>query len=130
MANKYPVKGLSKMQKYRNTAVTTQDGQKFDSQKEFERWCELRLLERAGKITDLQRQVKYVLIPTQRDEDGKLLEKECAYWADFAYIETETGKAVVEDVKGYRDPSSAGYAKFIIKRKLMLHLFDIRVKEV
>lgn len=40
------------------------------------------------------------------------------------------GKTVVEDVKGYRDPSSAAYAKFVIKRKLMLERYGIQIQEV
>lgn len=99
-------------------------GYEFDSKKEFYRWCELRIMERAGKISDLKRQVKYVLIPAQRDESGKLIEREVSYIADFEYI--QDGKKVVEDVKGYK--RGAAYQLFSIKRKLML-LQGIRVKE-
>ena len=115
----------------------------FDSKKEAKRYSELLLLEKAGAITELQRQVKYILIPAQREfsneiytkgknkglpKPGKLLERECTYTADFVY--KENGRIVVEDVKGYRDPSSAGHAKYIIKRKLMLHKYGIRIREV
>ena len=128
--------------KYGNTKVIM-DGIQFDSQREAARYQELKLLERAGRITDLQTQVKYVLIPTQRAasfevyksgpnkgrrKPGKVLECECSYIADFVY--TQDGETVVEDVKGYRDPASAGYAKFVIKRKLMLERYGIRIKEV
>lgn len=115
--------------KYGNRKVITADGEKYDSAKERDRHCELLLLERAGKITDLKRQIKFLLIPTIR-EDGKVIERECSYIADFVYTDMATGKTVVEDVKGYRDPSSAGYAKFVIKRKLMLYQYGIRVREV
>lgn len=99
-------------------------GYLFDSKKEFYRWCELRIMERSGKIYDLKRQVKYVLVPSQRDESGKLIEREVSYIADFEYI--QDGKKVVEDVKGYK--RGAAYQLFSIKRKLML-LQGIRVKE-
>lgn len=129
------------MRKYKNNPVEY-DGISFDSKREAKRYAELKLLERAGKITDLQRQVKFELIPAQYEiverysdktgkklKDGKrLLEKECSYIADFVY--TSNGQTVVEDVKGYRDPQSAGYAKFVIKRKLMLYVHGIKIQEV
>lgn len=87
----------------------------FDSKKEFIRWRELRMLERAGKISDLKRQVKYELIPKQ---DG---ERACNYVADFVYC--QDGNTVVEDCKGFR---TEGYK---IKRKLMLWVHGIKVKE-
>lgn len=118
------------MSKYHSKKITTPYGT-FDSQKELRRWKELRLLERAGLISDLQRQVKFELIPTQREPDiigkrgghrpGKLIFKSCSYVADFVY--TEDGKMVVEDVKGLRTK------EYIIKCKLMLWIHDIRIKE-
>lgn len=116
---------------------TVVDGITFDSKKEANRFRELQLLERAGKITALQRQVKYVLIPTQREfsneiykkgahqghfKPGKVLEKECSYIADFAYI--QDGAYVVEDTKGVRTEA------YKIKRKLMLERYGIQIKEV
>lgn len=112
--------------KYRNKK-TVVNGISFDSLKEAKRYQELLLLEKAGAITDLQMQVKYVLIPSQRI-NGKVIERECAYKADFVY--KENGETIVEDVKGYRDPASAGYAKFVIKRKLMLYVHGIRIREI
>lgn len=100
-------------------------GYVFDSKKEFIRWCELRIMERAGKITKLRRQVKFVLIPAQYDGKYKL-ESETSYIADFVYND-ESGKEIVEDVKGYK--RGAAYQLFVIKRKLMLHKFGIIVKE-
>lgn len=88
----------------------------FDSKKEFIRWCELRILERAGKISDLKRQVKYELIPKQKGE------RACNYVADFVYIDSD-GNNVVEDTKGVRTDA------YRIKRKLMLHIHGIKVKE-
>lgn len=111
------------------------DGIEFDSRKEARRYQELLLLQRGGVIQDLKMQVKYILIPAQyetyerygkngqRLKDGqRLLEKECSYIADFVY--TEDGKEIVEDTKGIKTKD------YIIKRKLMLWIHGIRVKEV
>jgi hypothetical protein len=118
------------MNKYRNKKVV-RNGITYDSQKEANRHAVLKLLERSGKIRDLQRQVKFVLIPAQYEPDtvgqrggvkkGKLIERECSYIADFVY--EENGKKVVEDTKGFRT------ADYKIKRKLMLFMHDIRIKE-
>ena len=122
--------------KYRNEKVRTKDGETYDSRKEFRRAKELELLERAGEISNVRRQVKYILIPAQRGPEeigprggrrpGPLLERECSYVADFVY--EENGETVVEDVKGYREGQA--YNVFVIKRKLMLWIHGIRVKEV
>lgn len=120
------------MNKYRNRRVVTGDGINHDSRKEAIRWMQLKLMESAGAITGLQRQVKFVLIPAQYEADsigkngkfkkGKCLERECAYVADFIYNEND--KLVVEDVKGVRTK------EYIIKRKLMLQVYGIRIKEI
>ena len=102
--------------KYGAKKITASDGQVFDSKKEFHRWCELKLLERAGKISGLCRQVSYELIPKQ---DG---ERACNYIADFVYF-NEEGKQVVEDCKGYRTDA------YKIKKKLMLLVHGIRIYE-
>lgn len=114
------------MNKYGNVK-TTVDGIEFDSKKEAARWQKLRQMEKAGEISDLQMQVTYQLIPTQRKPSGGV-ERQVYYIADFVYI--KDGKTVVEDVKGYRNPQSAGYAKFVIKRKLMLYFHGIEIREV
>lgn len=101
--------------KYGARKVRLPDGQVFDSQKERDRWCILRLLERAGRISDLKRQVSYELIPKQ----GTM--RACSYIADFTYF--ENGKLVVEDCKGYRTEA------YKIKKKLMLWVHGIRIKE-
>lgn len=108
------------MTKYRNKKVEV-NGMTFDSKKEARRYKELLLLEKAGAIQDLQTQVKYVLIPSQRI-DGKVVERECAYKADFVYI--ENGETVVEDTKGFKTKD------YIIKRKLMLKEYGIRIREI
>ena len=132
------------MAKYGNHKTYTTDGILHDSRKEALRWTQLLLLQRAGEITDLKRQVEFILIPDQREpstevyqkgekkgmpKEGKLIERKVVYVADFVYTDAD-GKRVVEDAKGYRDPSSAGYAKFVLKRKMMLWLYGIRIMEV
>lgn len=123
--------------KYNNKKVMI-DGIKFDSKKEAKRYQELKMLEQAGHITDLKRQAKYVLIPAQYEptsevytkgkesgklKKGRLIERECAYYADFVYS-TKGGELVVEDTKGVKTP------EYIIKRKLMLYVHNIKIKEM
>ena len=118
--------------KYHSKKVEV-DGIVFDSRKEAKRWLELSLFEKAGVISDLQRQVKFILIPAQREPDtvgarggikkGKVIEKECAYIADFVYKDLTLNESVVEDTKGYRTKD------YIIKRKLMLYIHGIRILE-
>lgn len=127
------------MSKY-NSRTIKANGMTFDSRKEYMRWNALHLLQKAGKIQGLQRQVKFVLIPAHTEtvkryseKTGKRLkdkvvtvEKECSYYADFVYW--KDGQQVVEDVKGYK--KGPAYALFVIKRKLMLQVHGIRVKEI
>lgn len=98
------------------------EGKKFHSRKEARRYKELQLLERQGLIKDLRRQVRYLLIPTQYDNDGRCIERSCNYYADFVYRD-KSGKIVVEDTKGFRTQD------YIIKRKLLLQLYGIRILE-
>ena len=107
------------MSKYHSTP-TEVNGIRFDSKREANRWAELRLMERAGQIQKLKRQVKYLLIPSQY-RDGKCIERECSYLADFVYV--KDGHLVVEDCKGFRTP------EYKLKRKLMLERYDIRLVE-
>lgn len=117
--------------KYGNKKVVV-NGIKFDSQKEARRYTYLRMLQNAGKITDLQMQKEYVLIPSQREPDsigkrggkikGKVIERKVSYIADFAYM--QDGEEVVEDTKGVLTPD------YVIKRKLMLYIHGIRISEI
>ena len=143
--------------KFHNKKIT-REGETFDSLKEYRRFCELRQLEKAGEITGLERQVPFELIPTQREEPcevykrgrnaglpkrGKVIEHGVNYVADFVYkipvTEERTTvasdgrilpytatvfKTIVEDTKGYKTKD------YIIKRKLMLFVHGIRIKEV
>lgn len=109
--------------KFGNRKIDTEDGV-FDSKREYMRWCELKLLQRAGEISKLRRQIPFVLIPKQTDEKGKTLERECKYIADFVY--EEGGKTVVEDVKSVATKTP----EYRIKKKLLLERFGIRIVEV
>lgn len=111
------------MSKYGNRK-TVINGQQFDSKHEASRWIELQYMERAGLIYELKRQVPFVLLPTQKDETGKVLERECKYIADFVYRDRQTHKLVVEDAKGCRTEV------YRLKKKIMLYRHGIRIVEV
>lgn len=128
--------GIAGENKYNNTKVKI-DGIEFDSIKEADRYSELKILQRSGAISDLKMQVRYNLIPVLRAEPtevykrgpkkgqykpGKVLENAVYYIADFVY--KENGKEVVEDAKGARTK------EYILKRKLMLWVHGIRIREV
>lgn len=107
--------------KYKN--LKTEIGKNvFDSKKEAQRFMELELLVKTGTISNLQRQVKFVLIPSQKI-DGKVAERACSYVADFVYSDKQ-GNTIVEDTKGVKTKD------YIIKRKLMLWVHGIKIKEV
>ena len=72
--------------------------EKYDSRKEYHRCLELRLLEKAGRISDLQRQTPLLISSAFVDSGGKK-HRAITYCADFIYV--EDGREVVEDVKGY-----------------------------
>lgn len=110
------------MSKYKSRKVQY-NGMTFDSVKEYRRWCELSLLERAGEISNLMRQVPYVLIPPQQDQAGHLVERQVVYRADFVYTDNRSGATVVEDTKGMRTP------EYILKRKLMRYIYGIGIYE-
>lgn len=103
------------------------------SKKEHNRAAQLKLWQRAGIISNLREQVPFELIPAQYGECGTDLkgkpvrlcvERSCKYIADFVYTVNETGETVVEDTKGVRTKD------YIIKRKLMLFIHGIRIREV
>lgn len=106
------------MYKKYNNQKTIIDGQKFDSKKEAARFKELYILQRQGYIKNLQLQVKFELIPKQKGEHA------CFYIADFVYTDNETGKTIVEDVKGMRTEV------YKIKKKLMLYFYGIHITEI
>jgi hypothetical protein len=114
--------GTKRNKKY-NNKKTVIDGISFDSEKEAARYSELKILEKYHVITDLKLQYPFLLIPTQRDENGILLERQCTYKADFVYKD-ENGKLIVEDAKGFRTEV------YKIKKKLMLARYGIHIKEI
>ena len=83
--------------KYHNTK-TVADGIKFDSRLEAERYAQLKMMERAGAIRDLELQPEYELIPSFK-KDGKTWRR-TVYKADFRYILAEGDRIIIEDVKG------------------------------
>lgn len=110
------------MTKYK-AVRTTVDGKTFASKKEAARYQELRLLEKAGKIDNLQTQVRYTLIP--KDEMGRAIE----YRADFGYYELGAGACpdlwywVVEDCKGYRTDV------YKLKRRMLFKEMGLVIRE-
>lgn len=108
------------MSKYRNKK-TVINGITFDSKAEAERYAQLLLMERAGEIRNLSRQSTFELIPKQKAPSGKT-ERGCKYIADFAYFRDQ--EFVIEDVKGKTTPD------YIIKRKLMLQVHGIEIREI
>ncbi len=88
-----------------------------------ERYEALLALQKKGRISDLRRRVKYVLIPTQRDENGKVVEHEVAYYADFVYFDNEEQETVVEDTK------TRHLWDYLLKRTLMLYVQGIQIRE-
>jgi len=108
--------------KYNSKKVTI-DGITFQSTKEGHRYCELKLLERAGEIKDLKMQVPFEVVPALREPDtigkrggikkGKTIENSVIYNADFVYYDNRKQQKIVEDSKGCRTKD------YVIKRKLM-----------
>ncbi len=112
---------------------TAVGGEQFDSKREAKRYQELLLLQRAGEIAGLDRQVKYEIIPEHREPDsigprggkrkGKIIEKARYYVADFVYYDARAREVVVEDCKGFRTDV------YRLKKALMYDRYGIRIKE-
>jgi hypothetical protein len=117
-ANKKPKKS-----KYGNRKIVV-DGIKFDSKREAKRWAALQTLDRFGTISQLERQVPYVLAPAVRLHDETRLKPAIRYVADFRYFDISAGCFVVEDVKGLETDVSR------LKRHLMKSVHGIDVKIV
>lgn len=130
------------LEEFRNLATSKKQPKKqkyhaekvngYDSRKEYRRAQQLKLLQQAGKISNLREQVSFELIPAQYGQCGKdfkgrptkvLLERACKYVADFVYTDA-AGTQIVEDTKGVRTK------EYIIKRKLMLFIHGIIIKEI
>lgn len=135
--------------KFNNRRMSTPDGE-FDSKGEWERWLFLKEAEKNGEISDLRRQVKYTLIPTQyrtetvhlktKDKEvRRVAEREVTYTADFVYKKTGRKfdvtigdvrgvgyftETVVEDFKGFPND------RWPLKKAMMLYMHGIAVREV
>jgi len=108
------------MSKY-NARRTTIDNITFDSKREAERYCELKILLWAGLISELELQPTFVLVPSFT-KNG-IHYRDIKYIADFRYI--ENGKTIIEDVKGLKTDV------YKIKRKLFEREYpDYTIKEV
>jgi len=95
---------------------------KYASQKEAKRAWELKVLERAGKISELREQYPFVLIPGRPTKRNQVRRRPVLYIADFVYLD-EKGTMHVEDVKGVLTPV------YRLKKRLMEHLYHIEVEE-
>jgi hypothetical protein len=104
MANKYKAKR------------TTIDGITFHSKRESERYQALKVLLKAGEISDLRLQVPFPIIVNKN--------KVCTYYADFVYFDISASEVIVEDVKGMKTPI------YNLKKKLVKAIYNINIKEV
>ena len=107
---------MRKRLKYRNIPITV-NGIKFDSKAEYKRFVELELLQKAGKISNLQMQKDFELQPSFQDNQGEK-RRSIKYIADFVYKENEA--IIVEDLKS---KITAEDSTYIIKKKMLLWLF-------
>ena len=110
------------MSKYK--AVKTEvDGIRFDSKKEANRYCELKMLAKGGCIRGLRLQPEFVLQEGFR-KNGKAYRK-IVYRADFQYYDKEKKKIIVEDVKGVKTEV------YKLKKKLFEFKYpDLTIMEV
>ena len=121
--NSEHMKEPMKITKNKFGAKKTQVGDiTFDSKAEARRYGDLVLLQKAGHITALELQVPFILAPQVRFEGASRAKPALKYVADFAYQEAETGRTIVEDVKGVLTDA------FQIKRHLMLSVHGINVR--
>ena len=123
--NKY---GASKVYQYEDGFCATSKQfrnhgkivEKFDSEGEFNRYYELRLLEKAGAISDLKRQVPFELIPRQKSKNGEIIPA-VKYVADFTYL--EDGQYIVEDFKGMKTDV------YKLKKKMLMYRYGLEIRE-
>ena len=115
-----------KKPKYGNLKAE-EDGHKFDSQKEYKRYKQLRMLERTGQIKDLQHHVKFEIAPAVHFPSKKSPSLPRYYEADFVYTITKTGQRIVEDVKS---TTTAKNQLYLLKKHLMMDKHGIEIQEV
>lgn len=112
----------SKPSKHRNQKVKTEEGT-FDSKKEYGRYCQLKMMQAAGKIQELKRQVPFILVPGVMIHGRK--KPDAKYFADFVY--QENGQLVIEDTKS---PITRQDPVYRLKIHLLKHVFGYEVIEV
>lgn len=111
-----------KMNKYGNKKIII-DGIEFDSKLEGNRYCQLKILERAKEIKDLRRQVQYVIQPSYRKNNKTI--RPIYYIADFVYYDIKKGKTIIEDTKGYRNEI------YKLKKKMFEYKYpDLEISEI
>lgn len=114
---------LGEENKSKYKAIKTEyDGIKFDSKKEAERYADLKMLEMAGRISDIHLQVKYELQPAFELLGKKV--KAITYVADFVYFDKRTNETVVEDVKGMKTPV------YMLKKKMFEYKYKMEIREI
>lgn len=111
-----------KRKKYGNKKITI-DGIEFDSRLEANRYCQLKILERAKEIKDLRRQVEYIIQPKYRKNNKTV--REIKYIADFVYYDIKKDKTIIEDTKGYRNEI------YKLKKKIFEYKYtDLEITEI
>ena len=111
--------------KYKNKKIVI-DSIKFDSHKEARKYTELKMLERAGLIKNLELQKEFVLQPAFRKNNKSY--RKITYKADFSYYDVELDKTVVIDVKPSKTFKTDVYR---LKHKLFEYKYpDLEIKEV
>lgn len=110
------------MTKYRSHPCQV-GAEKYRSQRERDRHQALLLLQRAGKIGDLKREVPFELVPGVKINGENRKRPAVRYVADFVYADLATGAVVVEDAKGMQTPV------YRLKKHLMATLRGIHVRE-
>lgn len=98
-------------------------GEKYRSQRERDHHLSLLLRQRAGRISDLRREVSYELLPGVKIDGEDRKRPAVRYVADFVYVDTPTGQTIVEDAKGMQTPV------YRLKKHLMAILLGIHVRE-
>lgn len=112
----YWMANRSRKNKYGNEKVEL-DGHKFDSKAEARRYAELKLMEKAGEIKDLELQKPYVIQPSFFDRQGKR-QTAIKYISDFTYTD-KNGNVIIEDVKS---PATRKDRVYRMKKKMMAYL--------
>lgn len=109
------------MSKYFSKKVIV-DNIKFDSKKEANRYSELKLLLKTGKIRDLELQKEYILQDSFKINNKT--RRKITYKADFTYITTSDDKLHVEDVKGFKTDV------YMLKKKMFEYKYKIELEEI